>query len=82
MLWFKNSGVKLLKAEDSVKDQTLFLSQIPQGALRKTLFPLGGLHKDVVKAIAADAGLKKIAKKKEVQFSTLLLVVSFAFVIL
>ncbi|XP_064605086.1 mitochondrial tRNA-specific 2-thiouridylase 1-like [Liolophura sinensis] len=60
-----DGGVKLLKAEDTVKDQTLFLSQISQDALRKTLFPVGGLAKSAVKAIAVDAGLKKIARKKE-----------------
>lgn len=58
--------MKLLKAVDTVKDQTFFLSQISQAALQKTLFPLGELTKDTVKDIASKTGLEKIAKKKEV----------------
>ncbi|KAL3852801.1 hypothetical protein ACJMK2_016416 [Sinanodonta woodiana] len=58
-------GVKLLTAYDKMKDQTLFLSQIPQHALQMTLFPIGEFTKDVVKKIAASAGMEKIAKKKE-----------------
>ena len=60
------AGVDLLRAVDSWKCQTLFLSQISQKALRRALFPVGGLTKDVVKAIAKDAGLEKIVQKKEV----------------
>lgn len=60
-----NEGVKLMLPYDKWKDQTLFLSQIPQKALQKTVFPLGDLHKDVVKKIATSIGLEKIAKKKE-----------------
>ncbi|KAL8612053.1 hypothetical protein ACOMHN_052075 [Nucella lapillus] len=58
-------GVKLLKSADSVKDQTFFLSQISQSALQRTLFPVGELRKDLVKRIAIEAGLEKIAKRKE-----------------
>lgn len=56
---------KLLKSVDQVKDQTLFLCQMPQVALKRTMFPLGDLTKDVVKQIAKNAGLEKIARKKE-----------------
>ena len=56
---------QLLQAVDRVKDQTLFLSQVPQSALRKTLFPMGDFTKDVVKKIASSAGLDWVAKKKE-----------------
>ncbi|XP_075064951.1 mitochondrial tRNA-specific 2-thiouridylase 1 isoform X2 [Mixophyes fleayi] len=59
------NDVKLLKAADHLKDQTFFLSQISQCALRKTLFPLGGLTKDFVKQIAAEAGFHHILKRKE-----------------
>ncbi|XP_076469227.1 mitochondrial tRNA-specific 2-thiouridylase 1-like [Babylonia areolata] len=58
-------GVQLLKSADSVKDQTFFLSQISQQALQRTIFPVGELRKDVVKRIAVEAGLEKIAKRKE-----------------
>ena len=61
-----SKNVKLLKAMDSVKDQTFFLSQIPQNALRSTMFPIGSLTKDVVKKIAKSTkGLEKFEKKKE-----------------
>ena len=50
---------------DRVKDQTLFLSQVPQQSLRQTMFPLGHITKDVVKKMASTVGLEKIAKKKE-----------------
>ncbi|XP_071817746.1 mitochondrial tRNA-specific 2-thiouridylase 1-like [Apostichopus japonicus] len=59
------SPVRLLKSVDSWKDQTFFLSQISQNALRRTIFPLGDLTKDVVKKLAVQAGMERIAKKKE-----------------
>ncbi len=39
----------LLKAYDRTKDQTFFLSQMPQEALQRTLFPVGELTKPVGK---------------------------------
>ncbi|XP_030576029.1 mitochondrial tRNA-specific 2-thiouridylase 1 [Archocentrus centrarchus] len=57
--------VKLHKAADLLKDQTFFLSQIPQQALRQTMFPLAGLTKEFVKKIAAEAGFRHVLKKKE-----------------
>lgn len=57
--------MKLLKAADPFKDQTFFLSQIPQVALRQTMFPLGDLPKQAVKELAAAAGLQRIASKRE-----------------
>lgn len=56
----------LLVPRDRVKDQTLFLCQIQQKALQRTMFPVGSLLKSEVKAIAREAGLDKIATKKEV----------------
>ncbi|XP_007906421.1 mitochondrial tRNA-specific 2-thiouridylase 1 isoform X2 [Callorhinchus milii] len=60
-----NDAVKLLQAADPSKDQTFFLSQISQHALRHTIFPLGELRKDVVKKIAAEAGFHHVLKRKE-----------------
>lgn len=60
-------AVRLYKGADLLKDQTFFLSQIPQDALRQTLFPLAGLTKDFVKKIAAEAGFHHVLKKKEVR---------------
>uniref|UniRef100_A0A669D0K4 Mitochondrial tRNA-specific 2-thiouridylase 1 n=1 Tax=Oreochromis niloticus TaxID=8128 RepID=A0A669D0K4_ORENI len=58
-------SVKLYKGADLLKDQTFFLSQIPQQALRQTMFPLAGLTKEFVKKIAAEAGFHHVLKKKE-----------------
>lgn len=59
------AAVKLLQGADLFKDQTFFLSQISQDALRKTIFPLGDLTKSFVKKIAAEHGLHHVLKKKE-----------------
>lgn len=47
------------------KDQTFFLSQVHQKALRRTMFPIGNLTKWQVKQIAETNGLEMFAKKKE-----------------
>ncbi|KAG8439893.1 hypothetical protein GDO86_005889 [Hymenochirus boettgeri] len=59
------NDVKLLQAADQIKDQTFFLSQISQNALRKTIFPLGELTKAYVKKIAAEAGFHHVLRRKE-----------------
>ncbi|XP_064139435.1 mitochondrial tRNA-specific 2-thiouridylase 1 isoform X4 [Loxodonta africana] len=61
---FRNA-VKLLQAADNFKDQTFFLSQVSQNALRRTIFPLGGLTKEFVKKIAAENRLHHVLQKKE-----------------
>jgi tRNA-specific 2-thiouridylase len=48
---------ELLKAVDSAKDQSYFLHSVAVSALSKTLFPLGGLKKAQVRAMAHAAGL-------------------------
>jgi tRNA-specific 2-thiouridylase len=48
---------ELLKAVDSAKDQSYFLHSVAVSALSKTLFPLGGLKKAEVRAMAHAAGL-------------------------
>lgn len=58
-------NAKLMMAKDRWKDQTLFLSQISQEALRCTMFPIGDMLKKDVKRIAKEIGLQKIADKKE-----------------
>ncbi|XP_021486570.1 mitochondrial tRNA-specific 2-thiouridylase 1 isoform X2 [Meriones unguiculatus] len=60
-----NLAVKLLQAADSFKDQTFFLSQVSQDALRRTIFPLGDLTKDFVKKIAAENRLHHVLQKRE-----------------
>ncbi|KAK7796435.1 hypothetical protein U0070_026831 [Myodes glareolus] len=63
---FLHLPVKLLQAADSFKDQTFFLSQVSQDALRRTIFPLGELTKEFVKKIAAENRLHHVLQKKEV----------------
>lgn len=59
------SDARLLCPADKFKDQTLFLSQVPQNGLRRAMFPLGNLLKCDVKQLATHAGLTQIAKKRE-----------------
>lgn len=58
------TDAKLLQPDDRVKDQTLFLSQIPQIALRRTMFPLARILKPTVKRIASEIGLDSIFRNK------------------
>ena len=60
-----NGTSLLLQAVDKSKDQTLFLSTVPQEALSRTLFPLGEFHKDMVKKMATAHGLEWVARKPE-----------------
>ncbi len=55
----RHSGAypQLLKAVDVAKDQSYFLHSVAASALSKTLFPLGGLRKAQVRAMAHAAGL-------------------------
>lgn len=55
----------LLRAADSNKDQSYFLAQIPQEALARTIFPLGGLEKPQVRHIAASLHLESVQSKKD-----------------
>ena len=48
---------ELLKAADAAKDQSYFLHGVAPDALRKTLFPIGGLRKAQVRELAHTAGL-------------------------
>jgi tRNA-specific 2-thiouridylase len=56
------NGVRMKKAKDRKKDQTYFLYSIGREALASTLFPLGSLTKDEVRAVAQRAGLPTAAK--------------------
>ncbi|XP_076647306.1 mitochondrial tRNA-specific 2-thiouridylase 1 isoform X2 [Halictus rubicundus] len=60
-----DTNVLLLQAEDKKKDQTFFLSQVPQESLRYSMFPLGNYLKCNVKQIAQEIGLDLVASKKE-----------------
>lgn len=55
---------RLLKAKDSSKDQTYFLNQLSQEQLSDVIFPLSGMLKSEVRAIA-DANALSTARKKD-----------------
>lgn len=55
---------ELLKAADTTKDQTYFLSQLNQSQLAKVIFPLGDICKTEVRKIARQLNLI-IATKKD-----------------
>lgn len=57
--------VRLLRALDATKDQTLFLSGIHQEALQATLFPLGDMYKSQVRRLANEFGMETLAKKRD-----------------
>ncbi|MCW5621477.1 MAG: tRNA 2-thiouridine(34) synthase MnmA, partial [Burkholderiales bacterium] len=54
---------ELLKALDASKDQSYFLYRLNQAQLRRTLFPLGGMLKRDVRALARRLGLPNHAKR-------------------
>ncbi|MCL1793116.1 MAG: tRNA 2-thiouridine(34) synthase MnmA [Oscillospiraceae bacterium] len=56
----------LKKAADCAKDQSYVLYFMTQEQLKRAIFPLGGLHKHEVRAIAASQGFAN-AEKKESQ---------------
>ncbi|KAK7066246.1 hypothetical protein SK128_024996 [Halocaridina rubra] len=58
-------GAKLLQGIDRWKDQTFYLSQIPQKSLQHTIFPLGDYNKDVVRKIAESAKLDRVSQKRD-----------------
>ena len=51
---------------DRTKDQSYFLAGVPRNVLAHALFPVGGLSKPQVRAIAHDAGLVTADKPKSV----------------
>ena len=57
-------GPELHRAADEAKDQSYFLFELTREQLAASLFPLGGLRKTEVRAIARDAGLV-VAEKGE-----------------
>ena len=58
-----NGAAALFKGLDGNKDQSYFLHQITPAQLQKALFPLGGMEKHEVRAIAEREGLVTFDKK-------------------
>lgn len=56
-------GFRLLASKDKEKDQTYFLWTLTQDDLTHTLFPVGGMEKHEVRAIAEEADLPNAARK-------------------
>jgi len=54
---------RLLKGIDARKDQSYFLHRLNQTQLARSVFPLGGLRKAVVRRVAEALGLSNASKK-------------------
>ena len=59
-------GLLIRAAQDPRKDQSYMLAKLDPSELDRLSFPLGGLTKDAVRALARDAGLP-VADKRESQ---------------
>lgn len=59
-----NGKKALLRAEDTNKDQTYFLSQLTEKQIEKAIFPIGDIEKPEVRKIALKHNLA-VAKKKD-----------------
>lgn len=57
------SGTALLRGEDAGKDQSYFLFALGAGLLPQLRFPVGAMHKDMVRALARQHGLPVAAKQ-------------------
>ncbi len=60
---FKDEEYKLLRGDDTNKDQSYFLCKLNQYQLSKSLFPIGHLEKPKLREIAKKANLKTADKK-------------------
>lgn len=63
----RQEGGRLLTAVDADKDQTYYLFGIERGSLARARFPLGGLTKPEVRALAAEAGLRTAQKPESME---------------
>ncbi|KAI6045635.1 tRNA-specific 2-thiouridylase [Pisolithus marmoratus] len=55
---------RLLRARDLSKDQTYYLSSIPESSLSRALFPLGEMQKKEVRKLASKWGLPTAVKEE------------------
>lgn len=61
----ENGRYIVSKGLDENKDQSYVLWGLSQESLARTIFPLGGLEKPVIRQMALDRGYKELAKKSE-----------------
>ena len=61
-----DGGPGLFRPRDRAKDQTYFLFDVPRAALGRIAFPLGGLEKAEVRALARELGLVTADKAESV----------------
>lgn len=54
---------RLCKGEDENKDQSYFLHRLTAAQLARSLFPLGGMHKADVRALAREEGLANWSRR-------------------
>jgi len=60
----QNHRPQLMRASDRSKDQTYYLSSIPESSLDKALFPLADISKTQVREIARAAGLHNASREE------------------
>lgn len=61
----ENERFVLYKGIDEIKDQSYVLWGLTQEFLKRTIFPLGNLHKEEIKLMAPKAGFQNLAEKRE-----------------
>jgi len=64
--YVRTRGGQLLSGVDEGKDQSYFLYRVTEQALRRSLFPVGEMHKSEVREFAAEHGLLTAGKKDSV----------------
>ncbi|MEC9302963.1 MAG: tRNA 2-thiouridine(34) synthase MnmA [Bacteroidota bacterium] len=62
---YENSRYIVSKGLDSNKDQSYVLWGVKQECLARTIFPMGGYHKEDIKKMAISRGYKELATKSE-----------------
>ena len=61
----ENRRFVVSKGLDELKDQSYVLWGVSQECLSRTIFPIGGFEKPVIRKMAADAGFHELANKSE-----------------
>ncbi|KAI5449349.1 hypothetical protein NCC49_004754 [Naganishia albida] len=62
--WTEGGRTKLMRSADGTKDQTYYLSSVPEAQLSRALFPLAGLKKTEVRELAKKYGLPTASRQE------------------